>query len=146
MSSKPETAFTKRVHSKFPERKMPHFEKMHNMYRGGTWDVWYSGKDGDLWVEYKVVKAWPKNGPVVPALTSLQLEWGHHRAKEGRNMMVVVGGPGGAVIFKNRSWEEGLPIVLEDIEDVATEIALQVGPKHATPQSSKRSKSRRIVL
>lgn len=72
---------------------------MHNMYRGGTPDVWYSGPRGDLWVEYKWIPRVPKRGTVVPELSALQLDWLTKRKAEGRNVMVIVGAPGGGVEF-----------------------------------------------
>jgi hypothetical protein len=50
-------------------------EKMHNAYRGGTPDVWYSGRGGDLWVEWKWIASVPKKGPIVPNLSELQKQW-----------------------------------------------------------------------
>ncbi len=79
---------------------------MHNAYRGGTPDVWYSGKAADLWVEYKWV---PKFGKlVVPNLSPLQLDWLTKRKAEGRNVLVVVGSKAGALTLSLvKSWRDG---------------------------------------
>lgn len=63
---------------------------MHNPYRGGTPDVWYSGKGGDLWIEYK----WGKG-----KLSPLQFEWLTKRHEEGRNVAVCKGSAKGAVVL-----------------------------------------------
>ena len=70
---------------------------MHNAFRGGTPDVWYSGPGGDLWVEYKWIAKIPKSGIIVPNLSALQLDWLTKRRLEGRNVLVVVGTPKGAL-------------------------------------------------
>lgn len=105
MSAKPETTFYTAVHRLLPEKL--HREKMHNPYRGGTPDVWYSGNADDLWVEYKYVKAVPKKAPILISkeLSALQLKWLNDRAKEGRNVAVILGTPLGAVVYEHRSWE-----------------------------------------
>lgn len=78
MSQKPETTFYQSIHKKL--HKEIHREKMSNPYARGTPDVWYSGKGGDLWVEYKV-----GNNP----LTYNQLSWLRKRCEEGRNVAVI---------------------------------------------------------
>lgn len=81
---------------------------MHNPYRGGTADVWYSGPGGDLWVEYKWIPSTPKKGTVKPKLEPLQLKWLGGRHTEGRDVCVVVGHPGGCVVFRTPdAWEGG---------------------------------------
>ena len=88
MAAKPETAFIKRIHNQFKNVGVtPYFEKMHNAYRGGTWDVWYSGKKGDMWIEYKwSPKALLNMSP--PPLTPLQKQWGRRTEKEGKTLRV----------------------------------------------------------
>lgn len=112
MSSGPENKFIKSVHDKLTEEI--YREKMHNPYRGGTADVWYSGKC-DAWIEYKWINSVPKKGVLVPALSGLQKLWCDGRFSEGRNVYVVVGCPLGAIIFSNPAeWNDGLktPVVL----------------------------------
>lgn len=81
----PENRFIHRVHKRLD--KSVYREKMHNAYRGGTPDVWYSGKNGDCWIEYK----WGRLN-----LSPLQLKWLTDRDAEGRRCFVVVGTPKGA--------------------------------------------------
>ena len=75
------------------------------MYRRGTADVWYSGKK-DLWVEYKYDQKPPKRTgrKVAELLTGPQQLWLSGRAKEGRNIAVIVGSPNGGLIYKGSSW------------------------------------------
>jgi hypothetical protein len=104
--SKPETSFIAGV-SKY---LTCYAEKMHNPYRGGTPDVWYSGRKRDLWVEYKfVVLPARDDTKVVPNLSALQLHWLKTRRVEGRNVLVIVGcRDGGVVLDDPPSWEFGL--------------------------------------
>jgi len=106
---KPESRFITSVNAKIPTDV--HREKMHNPYRGGTFDVWYSGSKADLWIEYKFIPRIPKRGRVVPNLSPLQLRWGQGRNAEGRNVMVVVGCPEGAAMLGfPRQWEVGVTV------------------------------------
>ena len=78
---------------------------MHNPYRGGTWDVWYSGKR-DLWVEYKFIVLPVRDATVINlGLSELQLKWGRDRFEEGRNLAVIVGCKDGGIPFTNLGWE-----------------------------------------
>lgn len=77
-----------------------YFEKMANPWRAGTADVWYSGKRGDLWIEYKYVPKIPKRTTILPDLSPRQLKWLNDRDAEGRRVMVVVGHPGGGVVVR----------------------------------------------
>lgn len=111
MSRKPESTLISSIHKELrKDSNPPHFEKMHNPYRGGTADVWYSGDKGDLWVEYKWIPKLPTSGPVKPDLSQLQLEWLISRAEEGRNVVVAVGCPDGLIITSLPSqWIYGIP-------------------------------------
>jgi hypothetical protein len=106
--SGPETRFYTAVHKLLP--KALHREKMHNPYRGGTADVWYSGNADDLWVEYKYVTKVPKRAAISVAreLSPLQLQWLHNRYKEGRNVVVILGTPIGCWIYEFLKWETEL--------------------------------------
>lgn len=114
MSSKPENAFIKAIHRQFDRvGRGPYAEKMHNPYRGGTWDVWYSGagvKSRDLWVEYKWLPKIPARETtlILPELSALQLAWGANRYEEGRNVAVILGCPEGGVVYLDMAWEEEL--------------------------------------
>lgn len=110
----PENTFINSVHKHVAARV--YREKMCNPYRGGTPDVWYSGDRGDIWIEYKYIRKedLPKNPEtlVVPALSPLQKKWLHDRYQEGRKVFVVVGTQAGCVIFKDLTWEGGIPAVV----------------------------------
>lgn len=109
MSTKPETTFYTAVHKLLP--KTVYREKMHNPYRGGTPDVWYSGNLDDLWIEYKYLKTVPKKAPVdvKKHLTPLQRQWLSARYEEGRNVAVVIGTPRGSFVYEGSSWKDAKP-------------------------------------
>lgn len=106
--AKPETRFYTAVHKLLPCNL--HHEKMHNPYRGGTADVWYSGYADDLWVEYKWLAELPKVAPICldKLLSALQKRWLTGRHEEGRNVVVILGTPDGAWVFTGVSWMEPL--------------------------------------
>lgn len=95
MSSGPENRFRMSIHRKLPPEL--HQEKMHNPYRGGTFDDWYSGNKADIWVEWK----YGNN-----KLSELQKKWGRERYAEGRRVFVIVGlGDGGVLYLTPDEWE-----------------------------------------
>lgn len=113
MASKPETVFTNAIHRFLPPPKQFHREKMNNPYRGGTADMWYSGKSADLWAEYKFLPRVPQRGDITPerlGLTALQLDWLRGRYAEGRNVCVIAGCPAGGVVLRDLSWEKPMPV------------------------------------
>lgn len=97
MAVKPENNFIGKIHKRLPAAI--YRMKTNNPYVAGIPDCYYSGVDGDLWVEYKFVAKIPKNGMVKIALSALQRQWLEGREREGRNVAVIVGSPEGAVIF-----------------------------------------------
>jgi len=109
--SGPETRFYTSVHRHLPPESEFHREKMHNPYRGGTADHWYSGRKADLWVEWKFIKL-PKRVTTVidltagsnPVLSVLQQQWISNRFDEGRNIWVCVGFEKGCRVFDNMAW------------------------------------------
>lgn len=106
MSAKPETTFINAVHAHLPPgRKTPYWMKNNNTYTAGIWDCWYSGANGDMWIEYKFLDRIPVQKPFVPGLSELQLDWGRQRHAEGRCMAVIVGCKEGGVIFEDLEWE-----------------------------------------
>lgn len=109
MARKPENTFYESVHRHFASKEVPHREKMNNPYNSGTADVWYSGKGGDAWIEYKFVVV-PKRATtmIVPDLSALQLRWLKGRHDEGRNVHVLVGCADGGVWFQRNEWESGI--------------------------------------
>lgn len=82
---------------------------IHDSYQTGIPDHYYSGKKGDLWVEYKY---FPKDKTSFdltkpeskPVLARTQQEWLGRRYREGRNVWVIVGMPGGGVILVDEDW------------------------------------------
>lgn len=106
MSSKPENTFIRSVHTHL---KGVYFEKMANPWRAGTADVWYSGKKGDLWIEYKYVPTIPKRTTILPDLSPRQLKWLNDRDAEGRRVVVVVGHPKGGVVFQPGTFTTPMP-------------------------------------
>ena len=126
MSAKPESTFIASVNKHLPIKKLKgnakvrqlyspdqhiHYEKMHNDYRGGTADGWYSGMCGDVWIEYKFLPRIPQRVSVKPLelLSTLQLDWLNERHDEGRNVAVIIGVPTGGVLLLDRSWECEIP-------------------------------------
>jgi hypothetical protein len=96
MAHKPETGFTHSIHRYVPAAV--YYMKNNNPYCAGVPDVWYSGKKGDLWIEYK----WLAQKPVksfTPDLSKLQSKWLGARHDEGRNVAVIVGFTGGAIVL-----------------------------------------------
>jgi hypothetical protein len=95
MSAKPENTFISSVHKHLPV-ELYHM-KNNNPYNSGIADVWYSGVEQDLWVEYKFLVI-PKRGDTVidlvggknPSISALQQTWLKDRDVEGRNVGVIV--------------------------------------------------------
>jgi hypothetical protein len=109
MSRGPETRFIKSVHRLMPT-DLYHM-KNHNTYVGGPADVWYSGKRGDMWIEYKYVHKLPAIIDLMDtkkkySLSGLQQEWCRDRLKEGRNVIVILGCKEGGVVFHALEWEQ----------------------------------------
>jgi hypothetical protein len=122
MPAKPETRFIasvnrhlplKRLRSnakvcgQYPASRHIHYEKMHNDFRGGTADAWYSGRGGDVWIEYKFLPHTPRCGIYQPSklLSALQADWLKGRLDEGRNVAVIVGCLGGGVLLTEGTWQ-----------------------------------------
>ena len=128
-STKPENRFIKGVHNHLPKT---YAEKMNNPWRSGTADVWYSGKAGDLWVEYKFIERVPRSKEIRPDLTPRQVRWLNNRFDEGRNVAVVLGTPKGGVIYRNKEWmnpldHETLTGLIVSREEIARWIFSQAG-------------------
>ena len=102
---KPENNFIKGVHKYLLDT---YAEKMCNPYRAGIPDVWYSGFERDLWVEYKY-RTLKNRNRIVPTLSAQQLYWIKNRKAEGRTCWVIVGMHDGGVIIKDyKHMEEGI--------------------------------------
>lgn len=106
MPAKPETNFIAQIHKRLP--KEVYRMKNHNPYTAGVADCWYSGKKGDLWVEYKWRQAIPKNVNIRPQalLSPLQTAWLNARHEEGRMVCVIIGCQHGGVILKDFQWNQ----------------------------------------
>lgn len=113
-----ESQYTQAVHKHLP--KVLYRWKINDSFQGGVADAYYSGTNGDLWVEYKYLKSLPKrlSTCITPALRSLQKRWLRDRHSEGRNVAVIIGSPEGSVILsKPSAWEAG--ISCEDFKEQA---------------------------
>lgn len=130
---KPETTFTSSVNKYL--KGLVHFEKMNNVFRGGTPDFWYSGDKADLWIEYKFIEIIPKS-QVVPNLSALQRDWLKRRYEEGRNVGVILGMKAGGVYLpgisslKPLSSEKFIKQIITR-KDLADEILAITGESHA---------------
>jgi len=109
MSRGPENTFMASVHRYLPP--VVYHMKNHNPYVGGIPDVWYSGRRGDLWVEWKYVTMPKRPSTVIdlvggknPPLTPLQQQWLRERAEEGRNVAVIIGSKQGGVMLTHGAW------------------------------------------
>lgn len=104
MARQPENTFIASVHRLLPEGV--YRQKNHNPYNSGIPDCWYSGTEGDLWVEYKFVELPKRNDTAVPVnLSELQKAWIRRRCVEGRHVGVIVGCKDGGVWFPGASWD-----------------------------------------
>lgn len=109
--SKPETSFINSVHNALDHTI--HREKMHNIFRSGTADVWYSARPNDLWIEYKFVEL-PKRPTTIIDLSLLfsfqQVRWLSQRHYEGRRVYACIGTMWGdryrGVILGSLAWQQ----------------------------------------
>lgn len=109
--SKPENTFISSVHRHLPVAL--YRMKNHNVYNGGIADVWYSGREGDPWIEYKFLVLPKRDDTTInlttgknPMLSALQQDWLRGRYNEGRSVHVVVGCKEGGVWFSELEWEQ----------------------------------------
>lgn len=133
MATTPENKFIGRVHKQLDKICSVYHMKNHNQYIGGIPDVWYSGKSGDLWIEYKYVDPLPVKVPIRPAslLSTLQIDWLKARHTEGRNVAVVIGCKDGGVILHYGEWVAEIPVqqfkaLIKSVSDLAEWIKEQV--------------------
>lgn len=138
MAQKPEAKYKAKVHKHLPE--YVYHQGMYTPFSAGTPDHWYSGIEGDLWVEYKWSNSMSQRlrlcNPEVkyPMLTHKQQSWLRNRYNEGRNVAVVFACPEGSFIFVALSWEQPLEkeVFLAkcvDVKDVAQWIEMRVSSK-----------------
>lgn len=121
-----ETSFVAAVHRRLGKEIYHHKNLL--PLASGVPDVWYSGPRGDLWIEYKWLSA-PPLRKHKPNLTLLQAEWLNSRYDEGRNVAVVVGTPGGVLLYLGKTWNASQPVNLMPIQELTTWIKHQAGSK-----------------
>jgi|LWDU01.1.fsa_nt_gi hypothetical protein len=82
-----------------------HIEGMANPYNNGTPDVYYEGEKKILWVEYKVIKHWPRNElNIQKYLSALQQAWIIRANFNNVDVCVIVGLPDKTgIIYKGSS-------------------------------------------
>lgn len=119
-----EPQFITKIHRLLPDTV--YRWKIHDRFHRGIPDAWYSGVRGDLWIEYKFVQQLPKRC-ITPRLTPSQLTWLGDRAKENKQLAVVIGDPSEAIVLTNEAWRHSTPITQRlTHREVATWIASQV--------------------
>lgn len=89
------------IHRRLPKTLHKQSMTSASLTHNGTPDYYYDGSTGDLWVEYKQLKAMPRNGMVEPfvLLTEHQQRWILRRYKIGGNARIVVGLPNKAAVL-----------------------------------------------
>ena len=111
MPQKPETRAAKLVNDWLPSSV--YFEKMHNVYRGGTPDFYYEGPSDMLWVEYKHFPHYPRSWSVITdehrGLSRLQQNWLRRARNNHRKTAVIAKHPQGYALFVGDDWEHGQP-------------------------------------
>lgn len=131
MAQKPENRYISKINKLLPDDI--YYMKNNNAYVAGVADSWYSGKSGDLWIEWKYVDPLPVKVPVRPMklLSALQADWLKRRHLEGRNVAVVIGCKLGAIVLRYPEWESEILVqdfksLLRSNADLATWIKEQV--------------------
>lgn len=122
-----ESQFTQKIH-KALRKKAPwlYVWKIRDTLAGGVADAYYSGPNGDMWIEYKYLTALPKRAStkIKTCLTEQQLQWLRARGAEGRAVFLVIGSPNGCLILGTKGCEiEGVnDITLADFIRSAVDI------------------------
>lgn len=90
-----------------------------SMSMNGTPDTYFDGPKGDLWVEWKQISAWPRDGLVGGVndkkrgcYSTLQYRWMERRWKAGKNVLGVIGLPDKRVVIQAypSAWKNKSPI------------------------------------
>lgn len=111
-----ESGFTRKVNGHL--RSGIYSWKISDRFTAGIPDAYYSGRESDLWVEYKLIKGDLHSTSLPAALSKLQAKWLRDRMEEGRNVAVIVGvGTTHGLILTGASIFQ--PLVLEDKVTVA---------------------------
>jgi hypothetical protein len=105
--SGPETTYYRSIVKLLPD---VYSEKMSNPYSSGTPDLWFSGRNDDLWLEVKYLVL-PKRGHTMVDfdLSARQQLWLRNRHAEGRSTGVLIGSPEGGLLLLNLDWEVTFP-------------------------------------
>ena len=114
-----EAQFISKVHKKLP--KSTYRVKFADRFAAGIPDCWYSGTNGDLWVEYK----YQETPGHKPKLSDLQKAWLTDRTFEGRSVACVVGTPEGVIIYEGTDWLHYKSYVLTPFAEYITWIQKQ---------------------
>ena len=102
-----EHGYIRSIHRKLPPSI--YRWKINDNFEGGVADAYYSGNKGDLWVEYKYIKALPKRSAttIKTSLSQQQKLWLSRRSEEGRRVAVIIGSPMPYIIMSSPSdWNE----------------------------------------
>lgn len=127
MAQKRENVFIKRVHRHLPKSIVP--EKTNNPYRAGPADVIYYAPEARLLlVEYKWMPSVPSElcVPRISTFTRLQQEWLKARHAQGFNVALIIGCPGGGLVYPGVSWEAVIEPAIVPFEDVVAWIIQQL--------------------
>ena len=104
-----EHGYIRSVHRHLPADL--HKWKVHDNYAGGVPDCWYAGPTGNIWVEYKWIKALPKRDSTLikPNLSAQQLAWLIKMSGHGISCACIIGTPdGGIILQKEKDWQNGI--------------------------------------
>jgi hypothetical protein len=113
-----------------------HKWKVHDNFAGGVPDCWYVGPEGNIWVEYKWIKALPKRDTtrIKPNLSAQQLAWLIKMSGHGISCACIIGFPeGGIVLTEKDQWLNGInkiamsPFPSRDIANWLTECCMEAG-------------------
>lgn len=115
-----ESKFTQAINNAL-RKKGVYCWKIADRFRAGVPDCWYSGPDGDLWVEFKYLKRQPRRW-YTPGLSHLQRHWLNGRHREGRRVAVIIGCPDGAQWLEPPYTEEAVWPVFEPRKEIIKRI------------------------
>lgn len=128
-----EHGFVKAIHRRLPTEI--YALKVNLRFNNGVPDAWYSGKNGDLWVEYKWLPRTPTRR-FTPGLSELQRKWLNDRREEGRSVAVIVGCPAGGMILTDGEWNQSVTCTGESWRtnaDVARSIEAMLSSTSTAP-------------
>lgn len=83
--------------------------KLNARFARGVPDWWLSGASRDLWLEAKWLQRVPRE--LIPArlLSANQLDWLTRRAREGRNVAVIVCSDDGCILVRPDALQQPVP-------------------------------------